>query len=151
MPDLGWMRAQQPPAFIYILSMPSHLVTILIPVKRRRKRREPQVNPFSKRPPQLSQVQRRGIEWGAVGIMDDLHTPQSPFGPTDTFTFRVILPSVSDGMLKGFSKESLGPLCCTSAPLIRPWSICSQAWRSYNCYDLGQGWAADMSIGGWPR
>lgn len=65
---------------------------------------------LSKRPPIASQVQRRGLEWGAVGIMDNLHTPQGSSGQTDTFTFRLILLSVNDRMLRGVSEESLGHL-----------------------------------------
>lgn len=42
--------------------------------------------------------------------MDNLHTPQGSSGQTDTFTFRLILLSVNDRMLRGVSEESLGHL-----------------------------------------
>lgn len=51
--------------------------------------------------------------------MDNLHTPQSPFGQIDTFTFRVTLLSVNDGMLGGVSEKSLAPLFLLSCKLGR--------------------------------
>lgn len=45
-----------------------------------------------------------------MGIIDNLHRPQSPFGQTDTFSFRVMLLSVYDEMLRGVSEETLCPL-----------------------------------------
>lgn len=61
---------------------------------------------FSKDLHHLAKFRGVAFEWGGLGITDNLHSPQSPFGQIDTFSFRVILLSVNDEMLRGVREEN---------------------------------------------
>lgn len=100
--DLGHILAQQPPAFIYILSVPSNVDIIIIPVKRRRKRWGLQVKTFQK-----TSAPQPSLGWDANAIIDNLHNPNYPSGQTDTLTSRVILQSANDEMWGKKWEESL--------------------------------------------